>query len=391
MNFQEVLEEIQQNKRNHQEGYFNCIPFIGFDRLESFIPGLEQDTYYLVTANSGIGKSKFVRSLFIHVPYEYVKNNPDSGIQLKVIYFSLEESKKKIILAEISKYLHTKYGISISIKQLQSRGRYNTISEETLEKIKEAEEYVDDFLKVVDIVDSVRNPTGMYKYVMKYALEIGTYYDKEDQPLSKEDIYEITHPRYDSNGNTLGEAYKKVSYYKKYNPTHYVVVITYHIKIMSGEKDYPEGKPAMGKWSSDYCLRMRDKLGFIPVNVQQQASDKEKLEFTNMGKSIEEKLEPSLDGLGEHKLTQQDANIVFGLFAPNRYNIAEHNGYNILKLRDNYRSLSILKDRDGIANIKVPLFFDGATDFFKELPRADDTVGINKVYDYINQLKRREN
>src|SRR6187402_443847 len=378
MNFQEIYQEIIVNRDNHQDGYYNCIPFMGMDRLERFIPGIEQDTYYLITANSGIGKSKLVRFLFIHNPYEYIQKHPDSGIELKVIYFSLEESKKKILLSEISKYLHTKYGISISIKQLQSRGRFNTISEDVLEKIKEAEEYLTKFLETVDIVDGIRNPTGMYKYVMKYALSIGRYYDKDGIPLTEEEHGQVLRAE--------GETYKKIAYYRKNNPKHYVIVITDHLKLMSGEKDYPEGKPAMNKWSSDYCLRMRDKLGLIPVNVQQQASDKEKLEFTNMGKSIEEKLEPSMDGLGEHKLTQQDANIVLGLFAPDRYGIKAHNGYDITFFRDRYRSMTILKDRDGTANKKLPLFFNGASDFFKELPRADDATGMDRVYQYTRQL-----
>lgn len=380
MEFGDIFQEIVSNRQNHQDGYYNCIPFTGLERLESFVPGIEQDTYYLVTANSGIGKSKLVRSLFIHNPFTYIKNNPDSGIELKVIYFSLEESKKKILLSEISKYLFTKYNISLSIKQLQSRGRYNTITPDILDKIQEAESYIREFLDVVDIVDGIRNPTGMYKYVMKYALTIGRYYDKDNNPLTEEEHQQVLRAE--------GEVYKKIAYYKKNNPKHYVIVITDHLKLMSGEKDYPEGKPAMNKWSSDYCLRMRDKLGFIPVNVQQQASDKEKLEFTNMGKSIEEKLEPSLDGLGEHKLTQQDANIVFGLFAPNRYNIANHLGYDITRIRDNYRSLSILKDRDGTANIKVPLFFNGATDFFREMPKLDNPEGMQRMYQSLNQLNR---
>lgn len=381
MNFREIFSELVANKENHDEGYYNCIPFTGLNRLEHYLPGVEQDTYYLVTANSGIGKSKLVRYLFIHNPYTYVQNNPDSGIELKIIYFSLEESRKKIILAEISKYLFTTYGMSISSKELQSRGRYNTVSTDVLEKIDEAEEYINKYLETVEIVDNIRNPTGMYKHVMKYALTIGRYYDRDNVPLTEEEHQQVLRAE--------GEVYKKIAYYKKNNPKHYVIVITDHLKLMSGEKDYPEGKPTMNKWSSDYCLRMRDKLGFIPVNVQQQASDKEKLEFTNMGKSIEEKLEPSLDGLGEHKLTQQDANVVLGLFAPDRYRIENHNGYDITMLRDRYRSLSILKDRDGTANIKVPLFFNGAADFFKELPRLDDQVGMQRVEQYIQQLNQR--
>jgi hypothetical protein len=142
----------------------------------------------------------------------------------------------------------------------------------------------------------------------------------------------------------------------------------------------------MSKWSSDYCLRLRDKFGFIPVNVQQQASAKEQVEYNYKGNTIEEKLEPSLEGLGDNKTTQRDANIVLGLFAPDRYNIEQHNGYDITFFRDRYRSMSILKDRDGIANKKLPLFFDGAVDFFKELPKADDNEGMRRVYNYVNQL-----
>lgn len=58
MNFEEILQEIQDNKYNHNNGYYNCIPFIGFERLESFIPGIELETYYLITANSGINFKK---------------------------------------------------------------------------------------------------------------------------------------------------------------------------------------------------------------------------------------------------------------------------------------------------------------------------------------------
>ena len=52
--FQRIYTELELNKTNHESGYFNCIPFAGMERLEKFIPGVEQDTYYLLTANSGI-------------------------------------------------------------------------------------------------------------------------------------------------------------------------------------------------------------------------------------------------------------------------------------------------------------------------------------------------
>lgn len=377
MDFNQIYSEIEQNKSNHEIGYYNCIPFTGMERLERFIPGIEQDTYYLLTASSGVGKSKLARALFIHNPYQYIKNNPDTDVKLTIKYFSLEESKKKIILSEISKYLHSRYGIIISIKQLQSRGRFNTISQDILDKIKEAEEYVNEFLEIVDIVDYIRNPTGIYKYMRNFAMEIGNYYDKDHRPFTEQEKDDVK--------KGINETYKKISYYKKDHDKHYVIVLTDHISLLSTE-DGMTLWGTMGKYSSDYCLRMRDKFGFIPVNVQQQASAKEQVQYNYKGNSIEEKLEPSLEGLGDNKTTQRDANVVLGLFAPDRYSIETHNGYDVSFFRDRYRSMSILKDRDGTSNKKLPLFFNGAVDFFKELPRIDDAEGIRRVYEYTNNL-----
>lgn len=377
MSFRHVLGEIEENRQNHQQGYYNCIPFMGMERLERYLPGVEQDTYYLLTANSGVGKSKLARYLFIHNPYHYLKAHPDTDIKLTIKYFSLEESKKKVILSEISRYLFTTHGISISIKQLQSRGRYNTISSDILEKIREAEEYVEGFLEIVDIIDNIRNPTGIYKYMRDYALTIGRYYDKDGVELSQEEHDNIT--------KGIGEDYKKISFYRKNHPKHYVIVLTDHIGLLETEDGLSLWE-TIGLYSSKYCLRMRDKFGFSPVNVQQQASDKERLQFTHSGKSIEEKLEPSLDGLGDNKTTQRDANVVLGLFAPDRYGITSHIGYDVGFFRDRYRSMSILKDRDGMANKKLPLFFNGASDFFKELPKSSDTQAMSLVYDYTRRL-----
>ncbi len=379
MNFQDIYKEIQKNKENHELGYYNCIPFMGMNRLERLIPGIEHGTYYLLTASTGVGKSKLGRYLFIHNPMMFVENEEgkDEDIKVDILYFSLEESKRKIILSEISKYLYTKHNLVISIKELQSVGRYNTIDSSVLEKIKEAEIFVNKFISKVKIVDNIRNPTGIYKYVRNFALTVGTYYDKENKPLSPE---EVQHVR-----KGTGEAYKKVSYYKKYNPKHYVIVIVDHYGLFENESGLTQWQ-TIGKWSSDYCLHIRDKFNFTVVGIQQQAADKERVEHNFKGDTIESKLEPSLDGLGDNKTTARDANIVLGIFNPDRYNILEHDGYNINRFRDRYRSMHILKDRDGSANKRVPLFFNGAVDFFKELPELENIAGMEKVYEYINQL-----
>lgn len=379
MNFKDIYSKIVQNKLNHDNGYFNCIPFMGMERLEKYLPGIEQSTYYLIAAASGVGKSKLARYLFIHNPIMFLENNPDSDIQLDILYFSLEESKEKVILAEVSKYLYTQHKLNLSIKQLSSVGRYNVLSTEDLQKVQQSEEHVNNFLKRVKIFDNVRNATGIYKTVRDFALTIGTYYDKNDTPLTPQEVHNVK--------IGVGESYKKVSYYKTQNPKHYVIVLIDHISLLQPETGETLWQ-SMSKMSSNYCLHIRDKFGFIPVVVQQLAADKERIEANFSRADLVQKLEPSLDGLGDNKTIARDVNVALGLFAPDRYKITEHNGYDITKFRDRYRSMNIMKSRDGIANKKLPLFFNGAVDFFKELPKVDELEKMGLVYEHINQLNR---
>lgn len=379
MNFKDIYSKIVQNKLNHDNGYFNCIPFMGMERLEKYLPGIEQSTYYLIAAASGVGKSKLARYLFIHNPIMFLENNPDSDIQLDILYFSLEESKEKVILAEVSKYLYTQHKLNLSIKQLSSVGRYNVLSTEDLQKVQQSEEHVNNFLKRVKIFDNVRNATGIYKTVRDFALTIGTYYDKNDTPLTPQEVHNVK--------TGVGESYKKVSYYKTHNPKHYVIVLIDHISLLEPETGETLWQ-SMSKMSSKYCLHIRDKFGFIPVVVQQLAADKERIEANFSRADLVQKLEPSLDGLGDNKTIARDVNVALGLFAPDRYKITEHNGYDITRFRDRYRSMNIMKSRDGIANKKLPLFFNGAVDFFKELPKVDELEKMRLVYEHINQLNR---
>lgn len=384
--FSRLYQQIQDNKINHDNGYYNCIPFHGFSRTEKYLEGVTQSTYTLITASSGVGKSKLARSLFIHNPYNYYKENPNIGIDLDIIYFSLEESRDKVILGEVSKYLLEKYGYRVSMKDLLSRGRYNTIDAEIIAAIPEAEERVTSFLDTIQVIDYIRNPTGIYKHVRDHMLKIGTYYDKYGNPLTPLEVEEVR--------TGTGESYKKVAYYRTYNPKHYVIVVTDHIGLLDNET--VDGVKltqwqTMQRFSAYYCLKMRDSFGCTVVNVQQQASDKERIDTNFKGDTIESKLEPSLDGLANNKETQRDANIVLGLFGPNRYNIENHLGYDIRIIKDRYRCLSILKDRDGIANKKIPLFFDGAVDFFKEMPRTNNVEGMANMLARVQELEELDN
>lgn len=67
------------------------------------------------------------------------------------------------------------------------------------------------------------------------------------------------------------------------------------------------------------------------------------------------------------------ADLVIGLFAPARYNLKKYRGYDIEFFKDSFRSILFLKDRNyGLANTYLPLYFNGKTNVFDELPKIEE-------------------
>jgi hypothetical protein len=144
----------------------------------------------------------------------------------------------------------------------------------------------------------------------------------------------------------------------------------------------------MGRWSSEYCINLKKSLWLLLiVNVQQQESSKEKKQFNARGTSIDEKLEPSLDGLANNKEVQRDCDVAIGLFAPDRYQIENYENYDIRTLQDNFRMLLFLKTRDGEANMRTPLYFDGKTGDFREMPKHNDFIKMDKLNKYLIKMR----
>lgn len=379
MTFEQLYNEIITNKENHLKGNYNCIPFTNFERLEAVIPGIERECITICGAGTSVGKSSLVRDLYINNPIKYLETNKDLDIKLNILYFSLEESKRKIWVSELSKHLYNTHKISVSPNEILSIGRKNTLSVETIEKIKECEKHLEIFNKYVIIEDSPANGTHIYKKVRDFALTIGSYYDENGNFLTPIEIKNVLENK--------GDTYKKVRGYRTYHPNHYVIVIVDHLSLLSPSQG-KSLREEMYDFSSRYAIQIRDRFRFSPVIVQQFAITKETVEYNYSGKTIEEKLEPSIDSFGDMKTSVREANIVMGLFSPNRYGIQKYGGYDISIMEDTFRSLHILKNRSGSANVKIPMFFDGRIGLFYELPIPTEVEKINEIYNYSKKLKQ---
>ena len=339
-----------------KSGRLNYIPFkYHFPRLSEYLRGIIRGTYYLITAGSGVGKSKLARYIFITIPSQYAEVN--KHIKLKIIYFAIEESAEEILDYLISQQLWLKYRIRIAPERLSL---WDNLEDDVIEKIKSCYKFFEDL--DLDIVDNISNPFGMYKYCRDVSNQLGTHHFTEENGV---------------------KVYKG---YEFHNKDTYAIAIFDHYALVSPEKGQNLHQ-AIGHLSSEYMRKQMTKhWGWICVGIQQQESAGENVEHYKAGR-----LEPTLSKLGNNKETQRDALVVLGLYAPDRYSLDMHNNYPLSILRDTYRSMHILKNRKGSPNKTVPLFFDGMVEVFEEMPLHEDKERLNQYYKKAKTLYNNPN
>ena len=363
--FQRVYKNLQNRRERILTGKINCIPW-NLPRFEEESPGIEQGKYYLLSANQKIGKTQITDWLFVYNPILQIIDN-NLNIKLKIFYFSLEMSKEEKMLQCFANILYLKKGIRLSPTDLKSTRIDKVLSEDVLDAIAECQPYFDKVEEIVEFVDSIRHPFGIYNLARDYALANGKIHKRQidiDGKLTEVD-----------------------DYYEANNPDEYVMIIVDHISLISTEKRGGVQltlHESISVLSSDYLIKLRNKFNYIPVVIQQQSASQESVENKKANR-----LKPTMDGLADNKLTGRDANVLLGLFSPIRHEISNYLGYDITFFRDNIRFLEIMGGREGGAGTICPLYFDGAVNYFKELPLSDDKSGIERVKTFVNINRKK--
>lgn len=361
-----VVQNLTKRRQRILEGQLNCIPS-PFQRFSNDFIGIEQSCYYTITSFTKGGKSQFTSYTFIYKPLMFCYLS-QADIDLKILYFPLEETPERIMQRFISWLLFDFSKGKIRISPRDLRSTTSAVSKDILEVIESPE--IQDILRYFEehviFPEESGNPTGIYKYCKSYAEKNGTVYTKSIKYKNEFGILEEKQvfDRYEQN-----------------NPNEYRLVIVDTINLIDTEKGM-NLKQSMDKLS-EYCAKyLRNRYHYSPVIIQQQAFEQEGNEAFKLGR-----VRPSVAGLGDTKYTSRDSNVVLGLFSPFRFALKDYEGYDISKFKDNIRFLEMIVNRDGEMGGLCPLFFDGAICRFDELPKPNDTDNLNKVYDYLNSIR----
>lgn len=112
-----------------------------------------------------------------------------------------------------------------------------------------------------------------------------------------------------------------------------------------------------------------------------------KLETTNLEAFKSNKIRPTMAGLSDSKYTAKDCDVMIGITNPYSFELPEYLGYDIKVFKSSFRCMEIVLNRSGQSNGLCPLYFDGAINYFRELPLPHDKEGIDKVYNYIRNIR----
>lgn len=319
----------------------------GFDRLSEYICNIQRGRYDLIGGATGTGKTALVDSAYVFHPVEHymnIKNTEEAdNYKLNIIYFSLEIDPVVKLGKLVSRKIWEDYNALVNVNYVFSRGK-NRISEDIYQLVMSYKDYFEDLMEIIDFHSSL-SPLYLHKVI-------------KDAAESQGKISYVV----DDDG-------KKTRVVKSYEPTHhnqFTLIVIDHVGLIGKNSQDKSKKEAIDR-ASHMLVNARNNFGFSPVVVSQFNRGIE-----GMDRRENNAIEPQLSDFKETGSTQEDANTVIGLFYPYRYGVDTHRGYPIDKIARYYRSLHVLKNRDGSDSMFIGMYFMGAIGKFKELPKAED-------------------
>jgi hypothetical protein len=351
MLFDRVVEGIEKNKKIKEGGGHLGITY-PLPRFSEQIPLIDKGQSIGFLAATGAGKSRIGRYLYVYTPYKFYK---ETGYKIKILLFPLEDNKEKVYRSLLCWWLFYEHNILISPEELTSKKRI--LPDFVLEKIKEGRAYFADLEDVVEFVDGIYTPRGIFDYCQRHAVKVGKV--KTRVHTNKEGL-EITEKYYVSDVHTI------------------VVLDNMSNLDIDPDDGINSEREAMIKLAKYY---VREKLcnffNFTVVQIMQLSFDKEKQQFTHSGMTILSKLEPDLAGIGEAKVMARSMHLILGLFDPSKFELIHYpipskqdpdNCYRIDILGDRFRALKVLKNNDGTSGLRVGLLFNALAETIEELP-----------------------
>ena len=333
------------------------VPFDGCPRLTEHIYGTRKGTYYLYGAETGVGKTKFVRDQHMYAVYDYYKQvNDESILDVRFLDFSLEITAAENMINAIVRRIYMEDGKKIDYRRIMGITKDHLLTKDELDLIESKRPYFEDFEKKLIVVEGEATPTFYHDVFLHHFRRHGKF-AKDDGK----------------------NAVSALGAYTPNNPQLLTVGIFDTINLADNEKGQTD-KQSIDRISK-ISINFRNICGATPIIIQQFNADNSDIQRQRHGVKT-----PMLRDFEDSKRTTKDANVVVGFWDPTRYQEETVQVgkavYDITQLKTWFVSAHVLKNRNGATNKKVPLRFMGAVSHFEEFPNPMHPVDYARLTKY---------
>lgn len=328
-----LLRQIEEGRSGKNHGFS-----MGLPKLEGLTDGVIPGNYTLVFSKSGVGKTSLVLYAYIYRP---LMDHIDDD-NFKVFYASLEMKADLIFAKLLAMYIFETYGIEVSVKELLSRKKDYVLTDELYTIVKECEPWLKKVEKRLIIYDKAMNAEILYTLLMKDLETLGTFVETEHRKI-----------------------------YTPKNPNLVYLVVIDHASLLRPNKEKGRTLKEEIDLVSAYLVTLRNMCNISPLMIMQANRDSTSMDRRKAGLN-----NMRIDDCKDSGNVAQDAETVISIFSPQREELSTYHKYNIEVLRDNFRAVTILKNRYGESDVEIGMNFFGKCGIWKELPVPED------IYDY---------
>lgn len=358
------IAQIEKARTGTNIGLNNGLP-----SLSNYIYGTHKGRYYLVGADSGVGKTTLSDFMYIFNAYRSAKM---MGKPLYVFYYSFEISLEEKKARWVSYYLKTQLNISLSPDYIQGRIPGMMVTDQHMDLIRMAYLFVEEMMQychMVVIEDPV-HPTKIFNNLIDHHYDqIGTV---------------LRHEAYDpEKKGRKGAIYGWKA--KEGNEDAITMVMIDHIALLMNEQGF-DTKHTMDLMSK-YLVTLRNLFGLTGVVIQQFNTD---ITSTfRMNKKGDNVITPQRIDFGDSRYTFRDANVVLGMIKPAIYELPSYHKYDITKLDQCFIGLHLMKNRHGPSQRMLPLFMDGMTGVIEDIPLTPTVeIAMQPYYDRVVEMEK---
>lgn len=342
---QSLREQVDKGRAGQNWGLS-----MGLPKIEGITDGVCQETYTLLFADTGAGKTSFTLYAYIYKPLMENKGKP-----FNIIYYSLEMSGPLLLAKLAVMYIFDKYGVELSVKEIISKKRQYTLSDEHYEMVLDALEWLDEIENVLTIYDKGLNADILYAHLLTEMKKYGTFHESENS-----------------------------KYYILNDPDQIVQVVIDHLgktRAVAGRSK----KEEMDLVSS-YLTTIRNRCKISPLVLMQMNRTAKSMDRRTNGFS-----EPQLDDIKETGSPSEDAEIILALYHAHREKQGTYRKYRVSELRDVFRGVLCLKNRYGESETVIGCAFYGKTGIWKELPLPEEITDYEPYTQLIhNKINKQE-